>query len=32
MKTMYGDYLLKSYGSDFKDNGDYEDGWGDFFG
>lgn len=23
MKSMYGSYLLKSFGSDFKDNGDY---------
>lgn len=23
MKSMYGGYLLKSFGSDFKDNGDY---------
>ena len=23
MKSMYGDYLLKSFGSDFSDNGDY---------
>ncbi len=23
MKSMYGSYLIKSFGSDFKDNGDY---------
>ena len=23
MKSMYGDYLLQSFGSDFRDNGDY---------